>query len=187
MKPDEDNMKVLLERELILDKQDGGVKLFLIIGGFVLFVSDFSIWGFGVAAILLVLAYGAYSMRKRFRLTMTRLYVDKVFLGYKRTTYYVIEKMSHLSVSQNVKSDMYTSSGSLKILGIDRTPESWKTYYYYPEILSFTYDGVRVELGKGYREFGAEEMKDAILKLQSIASKVSDIQNSGKDVEHESN
>lgn len=172
MNPDENNEKVLLERELTLDKQDGAVKLFPMIAIMLLLITEFSYWAIAVAVMLLVLAFGAWSMKKRLRLTMTRLYKESVFLGYRRSSYYLIEKMSHLSVSQNVKSEMYTSSGRVRVLGMDTTPESWKTYYYYPEILYFTYDGHRVEFGKGCEEFGAEEIKEAILKLQSIASKV---------------
>jgi hypothetical protein len=71
---------------------------------------------------------------------------------------YDIKMITNLNYKKNVKSNFYTSLGQIKVMGTDVIPENWKKYYYHKEIISFNYNGIKVEIGKWKREFNGERL-----------------------------
>ncbi len=82
---------------------------------------------------------------------------------------YDLMRIEKLKYEKKVKSDFYSSHGSVKVMGLNVTPESMKTYYYHNEIISFKFKNKLVELGKWKKEFGGEKLfkilSEKIIKL----------------------
>jgi hypothetical protein len=80
---------------------------------------------------------------------------------------YKIENITNVKYRQNVKSNIYSSTGSVKVGGIDLTPESMKEYYYHNEILSFEYEGEKVEIGMWKKEFDGKNLVRIIENIKN--------------------
>lgn len=93
--------------------------------------------------------------------------IEKQLFGSNKAIRYNIKRIENIKYRLNVKSNTYNSSGHVRILGIDTTPESWKKYYYHKEILSFNYDNIYIEIGKWKKAFGAKNLVTQIKDIKN--------------------
>lgn len=119
---------------------------------------------------LLLVSFGiVYSQLKSFiELDNNKLVVSSELFGIMKIAEYEICKMEDLSFQKNVKSTVYTSSSEVKVMGIDVTPESEKNYYHHKELITFFYEGRKVEIGKWKKQFGAQTIVEMILNRNNM-------------------
>jgi hypothetical protein len=112
---------------------------------------------------VIILIFGFYLSLERIivKIEGNNLLIENTIFFVKNKCY-SIEKIKNLKYSRNVKSSSYTQSGHIKVLGVDVTPESLKEYYYHKEIVSFSYEGKEIEIGKWKKEFGGKKLVEII-------------------------
>jgi hypothetical protein len=86
------------------------------------------------------------------------LIIEKYVFGRLKVKSINIDEIEDLTYRENVKSNVYVSKGHVKVFGMDATPESWKEYYYHPEILSFHHQNRRYVFGKWKKAFNGKQL-----------------------------
>ena len=102
---------------------------------------------------LAVFSFYLYNRKTVVTLTENELFIQKRALGKWKSKVYDISKIKDLKHEEMVKSDSYTSAGRVRVLGMDKTPESWKKYYNHPEVITFTFKNSTIEVGKYSQHF----------------------------------
>lgn len=88
-------------------------------------------------------------------------------LGMCKYKYYDIKKIENLELNTHVKSNVSMASAHIRVLGMDVTPESMMDYYYHKEVLSFYYEGKKIEIGKWKKAFDGKKLADVIKNKMS--------------------
>ena len=86
------------------------------------------------------------------------LIIENSVLGFSKFKYFDVKRIQNLTYRKNVKSNVYRSKGEIRVMGFDTTPESWKEYYYHKEVISFNYQGKKIEIGKWKKPFNGEQL-----------------------------
>jgi hypothetical protein len=108
-----------------------------------------------------------FAHKTRLKLSKTHLILTYTLFNFGfKTKEFEIYQIENLKLKQNVKSDSYTSKGHVKVMGIDKTPESWKTYYYHKELLQFEYKNKYITIGEYAERFDAPVFFELISELQ---------------------
>lgn len=123
----------------------------------------------GIGIALVVISANIKEYRESVSLNGGKLLIEQQTRFRKTKTLILISELSDLEFRRNVKSNQYTTSGRVRVLGMDVTPESMKTYYHHPEVITFTYRNERFEIGKWKKAFGGEELY-RLLKAKSEAT-----------------
>ena len=109
-----------------------------------------------------------FANKTTLKLSKTHLISTHSLFGFGiKNQEFEIDKIKNLKIRRNVKSESYTSKGHIKVMGIDKTPESWKTYYYHKEVLQFEYEKDYYYFGKYCKPFEAETFFNLISELQT--------------------
>jgi len=118
-----------------------------------------------VAGIVMIIGLLFLSEITIIKISGKELIIERNILGKARIKRYLIDKIENLNYRRNVKSNFYTSHGSVRIFGVDRTPESWKKYYYHKEVIRFYYEGNRVQFGKWKNAFGGASLVEELRRI----------------------
>ncbi len=98
----------------------------------------------------------------------TILNIQKYSFGIRKEISIPLSEISRLKYQTHIKSDTYTSKGHIRFLGIDKTPEEWKTCYYHPELITFNHNNKRYEIGKWKKPFNGQLLYQ-ILKSKKLS------------------
>ena len=115
-----------------------------------------------VSGLLILTGIALFNEKTSIRLVGNELIIEHTIFGKLIPKYFDIKRIENLSYRKHVKSNFYSSKGEIRVMGIDATPESWKEYYYHNEIISFNYDGKKIEIGKWKKEFEAKQLYNLI-------------------------
>ncbi|HBG71697.1 MAG TPA: hypothetical protein DDX57_13020 [Bacteroidales bacterium] len=100
-------------------------------------------------------------------LTSSELKIVTTILNNQKEKSYLLNKIENLQYEENLKSNVYTSKGQVKVMGIDVTPESMKNHYYHKEIISFDYEGRSIEIGKWKKKFDGKILYNMIKQINN--------------------
>ncbi len=160
-----------LKQELINDKFYFSKSIYLIFAG--LFIGaitltqiiDFEVKTFALLISGFLILTGLLNNNKiTVRVRGNQLMIEKYVFGKTLVKTYNLNEITNLKYNKHVKSNHYTSTSSIKIMGIDVTAESSKNYYYHNEVISFKYKNKVVEIGKWKKRFNGKKLYQALKK-----------------------
>jgi len=169
-------MNYKYENELVADKVYMGKWIFFLFAGVIIAAisyqniteKDMQLGLYFISAVSILLALLSFNDRTILRVSANEFIVVKYFFSKQFYKSYDISKIEELKYDEKVKSEMYYSSGTVKVLGMDVTPDSMNKYYYHNEIISFIYENKFIEFGKWKEGFDGkilyEILKEKISK-----------------------
>jgi len=163
------------EKKLVNDKMYLSVWIYFVLAGILFGIAfygqtkndDLKLPGYIASGVLVLVGFVLSKNYMRIRVAADELIIEKYQFGKLIMKIYDLKKIEKLKYKRRVKSNVYTTSGRIKVMGMDLTPESWKKYYYHKEIISFTYEGRFVEFGKWKQSFDGKNLYD-LLKVNSF-------------------
>lgn len=158
--------------ELITDKFYFSVWIYFILAGIIVGVGSYmeaidetlQIIGYIASGVMVLAGFVLSKNIIRIRVSDDELIIEKYLFGKLTTKFYKLQHIEDLKYQQHVKSSVYFSNGSVKVMGMDLTPESMKKYYYHKEIISFMYEGRSIELGKWKKAYDGQQLYSLLNK-----------------------
>ncbi len=115
-----------------------------------------------LSGILIVLGLISLWDKTMIKLYGNELIIEKSLFGKIIHKTIDIRTINKVIYEKHVKSNFYTSSGNIKVMGMDATPESWKNYYYHNEIVAIYVEGKKYEIEKWKKRFEGKKLANII-------------------------